>query len=97
MFGTEKQHKLWKRLGPDRAHLYLGFTINFHIYDWDPSPSAPSIMEIAILEDDKTVVPNRTDIPVPEDVKKAFEEFGYQFKTFDQLTTEDKAQLGYEE
>jgi len=92
MFGTKKQHALWKALGSQRAWLYLGYTSEMHIFEGDES-----IMEIAILDDDKTCVPSIPIERIPKDVKAKFNKCGYIFKEYDDLTREEKEELGYEE
>jgi len=101
LFGTEKQHKLWNHLGHGRAWLYLGMTIEVHIYDCLDKDRALEtdelLMEIPILSDDKTaVLPlDYTEATLPRDVKEAFEKFGYHFKRFEDLTSEQKMELGF--
>jgi len=97
MFGTAKQHELWKELGLDRAWLYLGMTIEIHIF-----AGKERICEIAILSDDKTAVVISSkfdffDSPEFEDVRQAFKRFGYTLKSFQNLTKIQKEELGFPE
>lgn len=88
LFGSEKIHEVWRELGPERAWLYLGITVELHIFDGENK-----IGELYVLSDDKTVVPNIPMEEIPEDVKQALKKHGYVLKKYDDLTPEQRAEL----
>jgi len=97
VFGTKKQNRLWKELGHHRAWLYLGMTVELHIFAGEER-----ICEIVFLSDDKTaiVICSTLDFftsPELEDVRQAFKRFGYTFKSFETLTKAQKEELGFPE
>lgn len=107
-FGTENQKALEKALheyarnnedaGFTDTHLYCGFTINIHIYDFTDF-GEEQVAEIDFLSETKVLLWKRFDEwEFPEAIKKIIEKHGYTIETvFEKLSKEEKALLGYEE
>lgn len=92
MFGTKRQHELWKALqqemGHNQAWLYCGLTIEMHLFAGDER-----IAEIAILDDDETCVPNVSLKDIPPEAKHIFWGKKYRFTSFERLPKKMQEQL----